>query len=288
MAELFASNGMKVVVCNRRSENGETITRAINASGGKAVFCRADVSVEDDVRRVMDTAVSTFGALNVVVNNAGASCLIKPIHEYDTDDFKRVTDIDYVGVFLGMKYGVKAMLKSGAHGCSIINISSAEGLKGSANFAPYSGAKRAVISLSQTAGMDYARHDITVNCICPGAFDTEIYDTISLEQRELTQSMIPNGRFGIPIEIAYTALFLVSDMARYITGAVIHVDGAMSSGNYNEVPWSEPDQRNKINIFSAIHLIDDQQRIFMFTIMLVNLTINYIYKSKPYFLSLIN
>ena len=94
MAELFASNGMKVVVCDRRSENGETITRAINASGGKAVFCRGDVSVEDDVRRVMDTAVSTFGALNVVVNNAGASCLLKPIYEYDTDDFKRVTDID--------------------------------------------------------------------------------------------------------------------------------------------------------------------------------------------------
>ncbi|MDD5972881.1 MAG: SDR family NAD(P)-dependent oxidoreductase, partial [Spirochaetales bacterium] len=103
IAELFAANGMKVVLCGRRREKGEAITRAINASGGEAVFCRADVSVEDDVRRVMDTAVSTFGALNVVVNNAGASCLIKPIHEYDTDDFKRVTDIDYVGVFLGMK-----------------------------------------------------------------------------------------------------------------------------------------------------------------------------------------
>ena len=243
IAEVFAANGMKVVLCGRRSEKGEAIVSDIRKAGGEAVFCRADVSVEEDVKRVMETAVSAFGALHVVVNNAGASCLLKPIHEYDTADFRRVTDIDYVGVFLGMKYGVKAMLESGSRGCSIINISSAEGLKGSANFAPYSGAKRAVISLSQTAGMDYARHDITVNCICPGAFDTEIYSTISPEQRELTQSMIPNGRFGNPVEIAYAALFLASDMARYITGAVIPVDGAMSSGNFIEVPWNEPDPR---------------------------------------------
>ena len=96
-----------------------------------------------------------------------------------------------------------------------------------------------MISLTQTASMDYARHDITVNCICPGATDTEIYSTISPEQRELTQSMIPNGRFARPEEMAYPALFLASDLARYITGAVIPVDGAMSAGNYTEVPWND-------------------------------------------------
>ena len=137
------------------------------------------------------------------------------------------------------KYGVKAMLSSGSKDCAIINVSSAEGIKPTANFSPYSGAKRAVISLTQTASMDYARHDITVNCICPGATDTEIYSTISPEQRELTQSMIPNGRFARPEEMAYPALFLASDLARYITGAVIPVDGAMSAGNYTEVPWND-------------------------------------------------
>lgn len=158
---------------------------------------------------------------------------MKPIHEYDADDFRRVTNIDYVGVFLCMKYAVSAMLASKSTNCSIINVSSAEGIKATANFAPYSAAKRAVISLTQTAGMDYARHGIRVNCICPGAIDTEIYATISPEQRELTQSMIPN-----------VALFLASDLASYVTGAVIPVDAAMSSGNFLEVPWKEPDPRS--------------------------------------------
>ena len=169
---------------------------------------------------------------------------MRPIHEYDADDFRRVTNIDYVGVFLCMKHAVSAMLASKSTNCSIINVSSAEGIKATANFAPYSAAKRAVTSLTQTAGMDYARHGIRVNCICPGAIDTEIYATISPEQRELTQSMSPNGRFGRPEEIANVALFLASDLASYVTGAVIPVDAAMSSGNFLEVPWKEPDPRS--------------------------------------------
>ncbi len=239
IAKMYAANGMKVVVVGRRTEKGEKVAEEIRAAGGEAVFCRADVAVEEDVRAVMEFAVKTYGKLNVLVNNAGAGCLMHPIHEYETEDFCRITDIDYVGVFLGMKYGVKAMLASKAEGCAIINVSSAEGVHPSANYAPYSAAKRGVISLTQSAGLDYARHDITVNVICPGAIDTEIYSTISPEQREMTQSMIPNGRFGQPEEIAYTALFLASDMARYITSASIPVDAAMSAGHYNQVPWNE-------------------------------------------------
>ncbi|MBR3330362.1 MAG: SDR family oxidoreductase [Mogibacterium sp.] len=243
IAKIYAANGMKVVLAGRRKEKGEANVKAIREAGGEALFCQADVSVEEDVKRVMETAVKTYGALNVVVNNAGAGCLLKPIHEYESEEFKRVSDIDYIGVFYGMKYGVKAILDSKSTDCSIINIASAEGIKPTANFAPYSSAKRAVISLSVAAGMDYARHGITVNCIAPGAFDTEIYSTISPEQRALTQSLIPIGRFGRPEEIAYVALFLATDMARYITGAVIPVDGAMSSGNFVEVPWAEADPR---------------------------------------------
>ena len=239
IARVFAANGMKVVLAARREEKGQKIVDEIRQAGGEAVFCKADVAVEEDVQRVMQCALDTYGKLNVLVNNAGASTLLHPVHEYDTAEFKRITDIDYIGVFMGIKYGVKAMLQSKSEGCAIINISSAEGLKPTANFSVYSGAKRAVISLTQTASMDYARHDITVNCICPGATDTDIYATISPEQRELTQSMIPNGRFARPEEMAYPALFLATDLARYITGAIIPVDGAMSAGNYTEVPWME-------------------------------------------------
>lgn len=243
IANVFAQNGMKVVLAGRREALGEQIAADIRAAGGEAVFCKADVSVEEDVSRLMQTALDTYGALNVVVNNAGAGTLMHPVHEYETDEFCRVTTIDYIGVFLGIKYGVKAMLDSGSVSCSIINISSAEGLVPTGCFAPYSGAKRGVNSLTQTAGMDYAKHDITVNTIAPGATDTDIYATLDEKQRELTQSLIPAGRFADPREIAYTALFLASDMARYITGAVIPVDGGMSSGTFNEVPWIKPDSR---------------------------------------------
>ena len=244
IAKVFAAQGMKVVLAGRRADRGEAIAEEIRHAGGEALFCRTDVNSEDDVAHLMQAALDAYGSLDVLVNNAGASCLMKPIHEYDAKDFRRVTDIDYAGVFLCMKHAVLAMLSSKSTRCSIINVSSAEGIKPTANFAPYSAAKRAVISLTQTAGMGYARHGIRVNCICPGAIDTEIYASISPEQRELTQSMIPNGRFGRPEEIANVALFMASDLASYVTGAVIPVDAAMSSGNFVEVPWEEPDPRS--------------------------------------------
>jgi len=243
IAEVFADNGMKVVLTARRQEVGEKIAEDIRAKGGEAVFCKADVSKEEDVKKVMQFAADTYGKLNVVVNNAGAGTLLHPIHEYDADEFRRITDIDYTGTFLGMKYAALTMMNTLSKDCSIINISSAEGIYPTANYAPYSGAKRAVISLTQTAALDYAKHDITVNVICPGATDTDIYATISPEQRELTQSMIPNGRFAKPEEMAYPALFLASDMARYITGAVINVTGGMGVGTYTEIPWQNPDPR---------------------------------------------
>ena len=243
IAKIFAENGMRVVLAARREELGQQIADEICKAGGKAVFCKADVSVEEDVKRVMQTAIDTYGQLNVVINNAGAGTLMHPVHEYDTAEFVRVTNIDYIGVFLGIKYGVKAMLESNSKNCSIINISSAEGLIPTGCFSPYSGAKRAVNSLTQTASMDYAKHDITVNVIAPGATDTDIYSTMDEEQRKLTQSMIPNGRFAQPEEIAYMALFLASDLGRYVTGAVIPVDGGMSAGKFNEVSWENPDTR---------------------------------------------
>ena len=243
IAEMYAANGMKVVLSARRKELGEEIAQGIRDSGGEAVFCQADVSREEDIRRVMQTAVAAYGQLNVVVNNAGAGSLMHPVHEFSVEDFRRVCDIDYVGVFLGMKYGVQAMLDTRSTSCAIINISSANGLVTCANYAPYDSAKRAVLSLTQTAGLDYAKHDITVNAICPGVIDTAIYATISPEQRDYSESMIPSGRFGKSEEIAYMALFLASDMARYITGAIIPVDAGLSAGNYNEMEWENPDSR---------------------------------------------
>lgn len=243
IAEMYAANGMKVVLAGRRQERGEEVVEAIRAAGGDATFCRTDVSVEEDVKNLMQTAVDTYGALNVVVNNAGAGSLMHPIHEFSVEDFRHVCDIDYLGVFMGMKYGVQAMLDSGSRGCAIINVSSANGMVTCANYALYDAAKRAVLSLTQTAGLDYAKHDITVNAICPGVIDTEIYSHLSPEQRDYSVAMVPSQTFGQPDDIAYMALFLASDMARYVTSAVIPVDAGLTGGRYNETAWQTPDPR---------------------------------------------
>lgn len=110
IAKMYAANGMKVVIAARRVERGEKIVSEIREHGGEAIYCQADVSLEDDIKRVMQTAVDTYGQLNVLVNNAGTSSLLHPIHEYTTEEFRRICDVNYIGAFLGMKYGVQAML----------------------------------------------------------------------------------------------------------------------------------------------------------------------------------
>lgn len=243
-AKIFAANGMKVVLSGRRKELGDSIVEEIKEAGGEATFVQGDMAVAEEVKNLMQTTIETYGGLHVLVNNAGASTNLQPLHEYEVDEFRRITEIDYIGVYMGMKYAVEAMLESKSEECAIINISSTEGIFPSANFSTYSGAKAGVVSLTKTAGLDYARHDITVNAICPGAIDTDIYSTISPEQRELTQSMIPAGVFGQPEDIAHMALFLATDMARYITSAIIPVDAGLRAGTYTEVEWNKPDTRN--------------------------------------------
>lgn len=247
IAEMYANNGMKVVLAGRRQERGDEIVNAILEKGGEAIFCRTDVSVEEDVKRLIQTAADTYGQLNVVVNNAGAGSLMHPIHEFSVEDFRHVCDIDYLGVFMGMKYGVQTMLDTKSTNCAVINISSANGMVTCANYALYDAAKRAVLSLTQTAGLDYAKHDITVNAICPGVIDTEIYSHLSPEQRDYSVSIVPNNSFGKPEDIAYMALFLASDMARYITSAIIPVDAGLTGGRYADGVWQTPDPRQLDN-----------------------------------------
>lgn len=243
IAQTFAANGMKVIIADIQDELGQRIAEEICTDGGDAIYCHTDISKEDEIIRAVEAAKKTYGKLHVMVNNAGIGCEMHPVHEYTIDVVKRVTDINYIGTFLGMKYAVKAMLATDSHQCAIINIASASGLTSSGNYSLYDASKSAVIRLTNTAGLDYAKHDITVNVICPGVVMTEIYSKLSPKQLELSAGMIPMGRFGKPEEIAYMALFLASDMARFITGAVFPVDAGMTAGEYTTVDWLAPDPR---------------------------------------------
>lgn len=244
IAKTFAANGMKVVIAGRSEERGAKIVDGIRAAGGEAIFVRAEVTDEEDVKNLVAKAVETYGKLHVMVNNAGVTPPLMALHEYDLAEFNRVTTINYTGTFLGTKYAVQAMLDTNSRGCAVINIASASGLKATECFSPYDGSKHAVIGLTKSSALDYAKHDITVNAICPGVIDTEIFANAPEEVREINKKSVPMGRFGRPEEISYLALFLATDMARFITGGILSIDGGFTGGDHNEMPWQTADPRD--------------------------------------------
>lgn len=244
ITKTFAANGMHVIFSGRNEERGAAVAADIQKAGGDAMFVKADVRSEEDIRRLVQTAVDKYGKLHVMVNNAGVTPPLLPLHEYDLAEFNRVTESNYTGTFLGIKYAVQAMLDTNSRECAIINIASASGLKATECFSPYDGSKHAVVGLTKTCGLDYAKHDITVNAICPGVIDTEIFANAPQEVREINMKAVPVGRFGRPEEISYMALFLASSMARFITGAALPVDGGYTGGDQNNMPWTAPDPRD--------------------------------------------
>lgn len=244
IAKAFARNGMKVIIGGRNETRGNKIVEDITKNGGEAVFVKAEVRNEEDVKNLIKAAVEKYGKLNVMVNNAGVTPEIKPLHEQDLAEFNRINEINYTATFLGTKYAIQAMLDTNSRGCSIINVASASGLKATECFGLYDASKHAVIGLTKSCALDYAKHDITVNAICPGVIDTEIFANAPDFVREVNMKAVPMGRFGRPEEIGYLALFLASDMARFITGSYYCADGGYTGGDHNDAQWGTPDPRD--------------------------------------------
>lgn len=245
IAQCYADNGMKVVVSDIHAEKGKKVVDQINAKGGEAAFVKADVSDETDVKGMIDFAVKTYGRLDGLVNNAGIADPSRPIHEYSADEFDKVTSVDLKGVFLGMKYGIEAILKSKSSGGFIINVASLAGLLGNNSMGLYTSSKHGVVGLTKSAALDYAPYNITVNAICPGTFRTSIWGQAPEETIQQYAKLIsPNGKLGDPKEIGHLALFLASDLARYISGAAIPIDAGSSAGKLTPAKWSHPEILN--------------------------------------------
>jgi NAD(P)-dependent dehydrogenase (short-subunit alcohol dehydrogenase family) len=171
-------------------------------------------------------ALSQYGRLDVLFNNAGIEGDQAPTADATLDNWERVIGINLKGVFLGVKHGIKAMLEHG--GGSIINNASVAGLVGFAGIPAYCASKGGVVQLTRTAALEYATQGVRVNCLCPGVIDTPMVERFTHGQREAEQqmqAMEPVGRFGTAREVAELALFLASDRSSFITGAVIPVDG---------------------------------------------------------------
>ena len=244
IAITLAANGMKVVVGNRTEDKGRKVVDEIKAAGGEAVFCRCDIRSEEDVKSLIATAVDTYGKVHCMVNNAGVDHALHPVHDQETSEFDRVIETNLRGPFFGIKYAVKAMLETDSRQCSIVNIASGSGLTGLEGNCLYDTSKHGVIGLTKSAALDYAKHDITVNAICPGFVATGFVNSMPEEMKAQYATVIPAGRFCEPEEIANMVLFLASDMARFISGASYVIDGAQLAGNQNPgSTWLTKDPR---------------------------------------------
>ena len=254
IAECFGENGMKVVCAARSAEQGRAVADGICAKGGDAIFIQTDCSKASAIKELVDKTVTHYGKLDGVVSNAGIGMGGTPLHEYEVEDYEKIFSLNSEGVFAGMKYGAEAILKSHSEGGFLINVASVAGLVPQRGQALYSATKFGVVGMTRAAALDYAEYGITVNAICPGYTRTSIFGDAPAAAMDFFASDCPAKRMGDPEECAALALFLASGLARYITGAAIPVDGALSAGHQSISSWKHPEilTGGKLNSQSTI------------------------------------
>jgi NAD(P)-dependent dehydrogenase (short-subunit alcohol dehydrogenase family) len=231
---LLAERGARIVAVDRREADLKTAIGQLPASA-QALAVEADVTREDEVAEYVRAAVDKFGTIDVFYNNAGIEGDIKPITEYSLESFRRVLDVNVVGVFLGMKHVLPVMLKQNKG--SIINTASIAGLLGSPQIAVYSASKHAVIGLTKTASWECTGTGVRVNCVCPGLIDSRMLSTIiqgrssgnAPPPQDKLVERIPARRLGQASEVASIVAFLASDEASYVTGSHYTVDGGRTA-----------------------------------------------------------
>lgn len=202
----------------------EEVKAAIEAAGGTAILCRADVADSAAVEAMVADVAKEFGAIDILVNNAGITRDTLLMRMKD-EDFAKVLDTNLKGVFYCTKAVAKLMMKKRAG--RIINMASVVGLVGNAGQTNYAAAKAGVIGFSKSAAKELASRGITVNAVAPGFIGTDMTADLPESVKEKALSDIPLGRAGQPEDVANAVLFLASEQASYITGQVVHVDGGM-------------------------------------------------------------
>jgi len=221
----FAAAGAKVLVSDVNEQGGNETVNMVTGAGGEATFASADVSCEDGARSMIEAALSAYGRIDVLFNNAGIVAMNGPTGEASVEVWNRVLAVNLTGVFLGCRFAIPEMLKTG--GGAIINTASVAGLVGFPGLPAYCASKGGVVQLTKTMALEYATQGIRVNCICPGVIDTPMVALEALDEagRAAMSQLEPVGRVGQPEEVAALALFLASDDASFMTGAIIPVDG---------------------------------------------------------------
>ena len=249
----FAQEGAKVVVVDIHEDNARKVARDIQANGGQASAFRADVADPKDAEAMIKHSVDTFGRLDVLHNNATA-IEIGRVADLTIEGWNRTIAVNLTATFLGTKFALPVMLKQG--GGAIVNTASVSGLSGDYGLSAYNAAKAAVVNFTRTTAIEYARHNIRVNCVCPAVIatppllamfgereanlahvmvapsSTPARDMTAEERRQhrkRLENAHPVGRLGKPEEVAKVVLFLASDEVPFVTGAAYLVDGGLTA-----------------------------------------------------------
>lgn len=219
----FAREGASVVISARRQDLGLEVVEAIKKEGGTAAFVQCDVTRGPDVENLVESAVETYGKLDIAFNNAGMAGDRVPMADMTEEQFDQIVNLNIKGTWWSMKYEIPAIIKSGG-GC-IVNCSSTAAFKTTRGISIYTATKAALVGMTKGAAVDYAKKGVRINAVCPSVVET----SLSEEYHDLVAKTHPMGRLGHPEEVANAVIWLCSDRATFTTGETLAVDGGFLS-----------------------------------------------------------
>jgi len=225
-AVAFAAEGARVAILDRSAEALRGTEAAVREAGGEALAIACDVSEPAQVEAAVARTVEAFGRLGIAFNNAGVENKASPVAEIELDEWDRILGINLRGTFVCMKHELAQMVRQG--GGVVINTSSGAGIRGVAGGAAYAASKHAIIGLTKSAALDYAKSNIRVNAVLPGNIETPMMDRFTGGDIQKAIDLEPVGRLGKPEEIADAVLWMSADLGAFVTGASISVDGGWS------------------------------------------------------------
>ncbi len=229
VALMLAKEGALVVVSDVSDVGGQGTVQLIKEAGAEATFVRCDVSQPQEIEKLINAVVATYGRLDCAVNNAGIAGASAPTADYPLDSWNKVIAINLTAPWLCMKYEIPHMLKQGKG--AIVNMASILGTTGFATSSAYVAAKHGLIGATKTAALEYSAHGIRINAVCPGFIETPMLTNAGLNEatHKYISSLHPIGRMGKPEEIAAMVLWLCSDASSFVTGAAMLVDGGYTA-----------------------------------------------------------
>ncbi len=226
----FAAAGASVAFCARQKAGADEVCAAIEAAGGQALFQSTDVRQEAEVRRLVEQVQARFGRLDFAVNSAALGGDLAPLPQADQAIFDDVFLTNVRGLWLGLRYQIPAIQASG--GGAIVNLCSIYGVVGRAAHHAYVASKHAVLGLSRSLGLEYARHGVRINALCPGVTRTAAMQQAEAAYPELVRGLVqehPMGRMASEQEVAAAALYLCSEESRFITASPLFIDGGFTA-----------------------------------------------------------